>query len=75
MSCFVNFYASVTMGTLVCQALPAHPCGYADRELEEAIKHMVFLPDIVGDPVCAWTKAAGQIAMQRNPLRDFSAFP
>lgn len=38
MNCFVNFSASVTMGTLVCQALPAHPCGFAGRELGETIK-------------------------------------
>jgi len=38
MSCFVNFSASVTMGTPICQALPAHPCGYAGGELGEAIK-------------------------------------
>lgn len=38
MSCFVNFSTNVTMGTPVCQALPAHPCGYAGRELGAAIK-------------------------------------
>lgn len=37
-SCFVNFSASVTMGTPFCQTFPAHPCGYAGRELGEAIK-------------------------------------
>lgn len=38
MTCFVNVSASVTMGTPVCQSLPTHPCGYAGRELGEAIE-------------------------------------
>lgn len=76
MSCFVNFSASVTMGTPSARPFQHIPVVMLVGNWERPSSQPHGLPARYCWWLCVcWTKAAGQIAMQRNPLRDSFAFP